>query len=62
MHASDLVAWAFFAGLFLFRGALLAVVIYMIVAVIRGLLRPAEPGAAASSGTTLAPGKPSFDD
>ena len=62
MHASEMVAWAFIVGLFLFRGALLAVVIYLIVAVIRGLRRPAEPGAAAPAGTALAPGKPSLDD
>ena len=62
MHASEMVAWALIAGFFLLRGVLLAVVIYSIVAVIRGLFRPAEPGAAAPAGTALAPGKPSVED
>ena len=62
MNAGDMVGWALMVALFLFRGAVLAALIYMIVAVVRGVMRPAEPGAAAPSGTSFAPGKPTAGD
>jgi hypothetical protein len=62
MDAGDLFAWALIIALFVFRGAVLAVAVYVVVAVVRGLLRPAEPGASAHTGAAFAPGKPSNQD